>query len=82
MEDDVDIGEDISGVCSFVFSFMLVLPVSVHPYCNLVNCIDSIVPAEAVFAQEVKKLQHDQFNPSEQVTLEPFESDHACVVGG
>ncbi|XP_057968367.1 rRNA 2'-O-methyltransferase fibrillarin 2-like [Malania oleifera] len=46
------------------------------------NCIDSTVPAEAVFAQEVKKLQAEQFKPSEQVTLEPFERDHACVVGG
>ncbi|XP_073273575.1 rRNA 2'-O-methyltransferase fibrillarin 1-like [Primulina huaijiensis] len=46
------------------------------------NCIDSTVPAEAVFAQEVKKLQADQFKPAEQVTLEPFERDHACVVGG
>ncbi|KAH0704424.1 hypothetical protein KY290_018014 [Solanum tuberosum] len=45
------------------------------------NCIDSTVPAEAVFAQEVKKLQADQFKPVEQVTLEPFERDHACVVG-
>ncbi|KAF3788359.1 rRNA 2'-O-methyltransferase fibrillarin [Nymphaea thermarum] len=45
------------------------------------NCIDSTVPAEAVFAQEVKKLQADQFKPAEQVTLEPFERDHACVVG-
>jgi len=46
------------------------------------NCIDSTVPAEAVFAQEVKKLQAEQFKPEEQVTLEPFERDHACVVGG
>ncbi|KAK8967497.1 Mediator of RNA polymerase II transcription subunit 36a [Platanthera guangdongensis] len=46
------------------------------------NCIDSTVPAEAVFAQVVKTLQVDQFKPSEQVTLEPFERDHACVVGG
>ncbi|KAL9164488.1 hypothetical protein ABFS82_06G107500 [Erythranthe guttata] len=46
------------------------------------NCIDSTVPAEAVFAAEVKKLQVDQFKPVEQVTLEPFERDHACVVGG
>jgi rRNA 2'-O-methyltransferase fibrillarin len=30
----------------------------------------------------VKKLQKEQFKPSEQVTLEPFERDHACVVGG
>ncbi|XP_078182714.1 rRNA 2'-O-methyltransferase fibrillarin 1-like [Carex rostrata] len=45
------------------------------------NCIDSTVPAEAVFASEVKKLQAEQFKPAEQVTLEPFERDHACVVG-
>ncbi|KAL9663644.1 hypothetical protein QQ045_019035 [Rhodiola kirilowii] len=46
------------------------------------NCIDSTVPAEAVFTQEVNKLKADQFKPAEQVTLEPFERDHACVVGG
>jgi rRNA 2'-O-methyltransferase fibrillarin len=40
------------------------------------------MPAEAVFAAEVEKLKADQFKPSEQVTLEPFERDHACVVGG
>ncbi|CAA3015281.1 mediator of RNA polymerase II transcription subunit 36a-like [Olea europaea subsp. europaea] len=44
------------------------------------NCIDSTVPAEAVFAQEVQKLQAEQFKPTEQVTLEPFVRDHACVV--
>lgn len=44
-------------------------------------CIDLTVPAEAVFAAEVKKLQKEQFKPAEQVTLEPFERDHACVVG-
>jgi fibrillarin-like rRNA methylase len=46
------------------------------------NCIDSTMPAEAVFAAEVEKLKADQFKPSEQMTLEPFERDHACVVGG
>ena len=46
------------------------------------NCIDSTQAAEAVFASEVEKLKADQFKPSEQVTLEPFERDHACVVGG
>ncbi|GAB4826329.1 fibrillarin [Ancistrocladus abbreviatus] len=45
------------------------------------NCIDSTSPPEAVFASEVKKLQQEQFKPIEQVTLEPFERDHACVVG-
>ena len=51
-------------------------------YFDQANCIDSTMPAEAVFASEVEKLKADQFKPSEQVTLEPFERDHACVVGG
>ncbi|PNX98662.1 fibrillarin [Trifolium pratense] len=46
------------------------------------NCIDSTAPADAVFESEVNKLKADQFKPMEQVTLEPFERDHACVVGG
>ena len=46
------------------------------------NCIDSTVPAEAVFAREVKKLQEENFKPQEQLTLEPYERDHAIVVGG
>ena len=40
------------------------------------------MPAEAVFASEVEKLKAEQFKPAEQVTLEPFERDHACVIGG
>ena len=43
--------------------------------------IDSTAPAEAVFAAEIKKLQAMQFKPAEYVTLEPFERDHAVVVG-
>jgi len=45
------------------------------------NCIDSTAPAEIVFAREVKKLQEEDFKPSEQITLEPYERDHAVVVG-
>jgi rRNA 2'-O-methyltransferase fibrillarin len=45
------------------------------------NCIDSTSPAEAVFAAEIKKLQTMEFKPKEYVTLEPFERDHAVVVG-
>jgi rRNA 2'-O-methyltransferase fibrillarin len=45
------------------------------------SCIDSTAPAEAVFAREVKKLQEMQLKPREQVTLEPYERDHAMVVG-
>lgn len=45
------------------------------------NCIDSTAPAEAVFAGEIKKLQSDLLKPQEQLTLEPYERDHAVVVG-
>jgi len=45
------------------------------------NCIDSTVEAEAVFASEIKKLKSMKFKPAEYVTLEPFERDHAVVVG-
>lgn len=45
------------------------------------SCIDSTAPPEAVFAREVKKMQEFQMKPKEQVTLEPYERDHAMVVG-
>ena len=44
------------------------------------NCIDSTAPAEHVFAKEVQKLQAEDFKPLEQLTLEPYERDHAVVV--
>ena len=44
------------------------------------SCIDSTATPEAVFAAEVAKLQKDQFKPKEQLTLEPYERDHAVVV--
>merc|ERR1711990_1165857 len=45
------------------------------------NCIDSTAEPEAVFACEVKKMQAEKMKPQEQVTLEPYERDHAVVVG-
>jgi rRNA 2'-O-methyltransferase fibrillarin len=45
------------------------------------NCIDSTAEPEAVFAGEVKKLQSEKLRPQEQLTLEPYERDHAVVVG-
>ena len=45
------------------------------------SCIDSTAPPEAVFAREVKKMAEFQMKPKEQVTLEPYERDHAMVVG-
>lgn len=44
------------------------------------NCIDSTVAAEVVFQHEIKKLAAEQFKPTEQLTLEPFERDHCLLV--
>ncbi|KAF0990242.1 hypothetical protein HZS_8127, partial [Henneguya salminicola] len=45
------------------------------------NCVDSTAEPVAVFAEEVKKLAQDKLKPLEQITLEPYERDHAIVVG-
>ncbi len=45
------------------------------------NCVDSTLPANIVFANEVKVLQKMGFKPAEMVTLEPYERDHAIVTG-
>ena len=45
------------------------------------NCIDSTLPAEAAFAKEVARLRVEKFKPQEQLTLEPYERDHAVVTG-
>lgn len=45
------------------------------------SCVDSSVPAEKVFADEVNWLKRNEFKPIEQVTLEPYEKNHAMIVG-
>lgn len=45
------------------------------------NCIDSTKNSEIVFAEEVNKFRKDEIKPKEQVSLEPFEKDHAIVCG-
>ena len=45
------------------------------------NCIDSTAEPAKVFVGENKKLQADKLKPQEQITLEPYERDHAVVVG-
>lgn len=45
------------------------------------NCVDSTAPPEAVFASEVKKLQQERIKALEQISLEPYERDHAVVTG-
>jgi rRNA 2'-O-methyltransferase fibrillarin len=44
------------------------------------SCIDSTAAPEAVFRREVSKLQAENFKPLEQLTLEPYERDHAIVI--
>lgn len=45
------------------------------------NCVDSTLPAEQVFAHEIDNLKEQKFRPMEQMTLEPYERDHAVVTG-
>lgn len=45
------------------------------------NCIDSTAPSQAVFAAEVIKLREGGIKPKVQLTLEPYERDHAIVYG-
>lgn len=44
------------------------------------TCIDSTAAPEAVFQREINKLREENFKPLEQITLEPYERDHAVVV--
>merc|ERR1712216_783245 len=44
------------------------------------SCIDSTAAPEAVFMREVGKLKSKNFKPLEQLTLEPYERDHAVVI--
>ena len=45
------------------------------------SCVDSTAAPETVFANEVEYLRTQKFKPLEQVTLEPYERDHAMVTG-
>lgn len=45
------------------------------------SCVDSSIPADQVFANEVNWLKKNEFKPLEQVTLEPYERNHAMLVG-
>lgn len=45
------------------------------------NCIDSTAEPAAVFAQQIQELRQNGFKVKEQITLEPFERDHAVVTG-
>jgi rRNA 2'-O-methyltransferase fibrillarin len=45
------------------------------------NCIDSTIPAQHVFENQVSILKTLDFKPREIISLEPYERDHAVVTG-
>lgn len=45
------------------------------------SCIDSTVAPSTVFVQEVQRLREGKLKPIAQITLEPYERDHAMVTG-
>lgn len=45
------------------------------------NCVDSTADPTVVFAQQLNELKEFGFKPKEQVTIEPFERDHAVATG-
>jgi rRNA 2'-O-methyltransferase fibrillarin len=45
------------------------------------NCVDSTKAPQHVFASEIQKMREEKFRPIEQITLEPYERDHAVVCG-
>lgn len=76
---------------TLLIQIKIILFVSVHCLFNYISvffffgqasCIDSRIGAEEVSQNEVKKLQLEELRPAEQLTLEPYERDHACVIGG
>ena len=45
------------------------------------SCVDSTLPPEVVYANEVQILREQKFRPVDQMTLEPYERDHVIVTG-
>jgi rRNA 2'-O-methyltransferase fibrillarin len=45
------------------------------------NCVDSTKAPQHVFAAEIQKMKEEKLRPIEQMTLEPYERDHAIVCG-
>lgn len=43
------------------------------------NCVDSTAEPAVVFQSEVQRLKDEKFFPLEQITLEPYERDHAVI---
>lgn len=49
--------------------------------CIKASCIDSTQPPKVVFVSEVEKLKAEGLTPKKYITLEPYQKDHAMVIG-
>ena len=49
--------------------------------CIKASCIDSTQPPKVVFKSEVEKLKAEGLRPKKYITLDPYQKDHAMVVG-
>jgi len=49
--------------------------------CIKASCIDSTKPPKVVFQSEVEKLKAEGLTPKKYITLDPYQKDHAMVVG-
>ncbi|KIY49062.1 Fibrillarin [Fistulina hepatica ATCC 64428] len=45
------------------------------------SCVDSTIPPDVVFASQREELEKNSCKPIEQLTLEPYERDHAMITG-
>ena len=45
------------------------------------SCIDSTKPPKVVFQSEVEKLKQEGLTPKKFITLDPYQKDHAMIVG-
>ena len=45
------------------------------------SCVDSTLPPDVVYANEVARLREEKFRPVEQISLEPYERDHMMITG-
>ncbi|GLJ36287.1 hypothetical protein SUGI_0728490, partial [Cryptomeria japonica] len=71
--------------CSWVSSTRIALYTSIASTVQTIkmpNYVDSTVTTYPMFFQQVQNLQKEQFKSFEQLTLEPFERDHASIIGG
>ena len=52
-----------------------------HTLPRQANCVNFTAELEKVFAGEIKKMQAEKVKPQKQITREPYERDHAVVIG-